>query len=191
MSEGPTFAAPDAAAMLLPFHGSRREISEYERSGGYASLRKAMGMTSEQLVDEMIASDLRGRGGAGFPAGRKASFLAAGEERYIVINADESEPGSFKDREIILRNPHMLLEGVLIYLWMIRGTAAYIYIRGEYAKEAAILEGAIAQARAAGYLGSPLLGSDYVPRVYVHRGAGAYICGEEMALLSSLNGDRG
>ncbi len=191
MSEGPTFAAPDAAAMLLPFHGSRREISEYERSGGYASLRKAMGMTSEQLVAEMIASDLRGRGGAGFPAGRKASFLAAGEERYIVINADESEPGSFKDREIILRNPHMLLEGVLIYLWMIRGTAAYIYIRGEYAKEAAILEGAIAQARAAGYLGSPLLGSDYVPRVYVHRGAGAYICGEEMALLSSLNGDRG
>ncbi|MCX6411584.1 MAG: NADH-quinone oxidoreductase subunit F, partial [Actinobacteria bacterium] len=177
MPEGPTFAQPDASALLLPFAGSRREIAEYEANGGYDSLRKAVGMTSEQLVDEMIASNLRGRGGAGFPAGKKASFLAGGAERYLVINGDESEPGTFKDREIILRNPHMLIEGVLIYLWMIRGTAAYIYIRGEYAKEASILEGAIAQALEKGYLGSPLLGRDYVPEVYVHRGAGAYICG--------------
>ena len=160
MPEGPTFAQPDASALLLPFAGSRREIAEYEANGGYDSLRKAVGMTSEQLVDEMIASNLRGRGGAGFPAGKKASFLAGGAERYLVINGDESEPGTFKDREIILRNPHMLIEGVLIYLWMIRGTAAYIYIRGEYAKEASILEGAIAQAREKGYLGSPLLGTD-------------------------------
>ncbi len=191
MPEGPSFALPTDQSILLPFAGTRREIDEYEQHGGYASLRKAVDMTSEQLVDEMIASNIRGRGGAGFPAGRKASFLAPGEERYLVINGDESEPGTFKDREIILRNPHMLIEGVLIYLWMIRGTAAYIYIRGEYAKEAAILEGAIAQARERGYLGQPLLGTDYVPNVYVHRGAGAYICGEETALLSSLNGERG
>ena len=191
MPEGPTFAAPDATAILLPFAGSRREIDEYERNGGYQSLKKALGMTSEQLVDEMIASNLRGRGGAGFPAGRKASFLAQGQERYLVINGDESEPGTFKDREIILRNPHMLIEGILIYLWMIRGTGAYIYIRGEYAREAAVLEGAIAQARERGYIGSPLPGTDYVANVHVHRGAGAYICGEETALLSSLNGERG
>ena len=191
MPEGPTFAEPDAGALLLPFAGSRREIDEYERHGGYDALKKALGMTSEQLVDEMIASNLRGRGGAGFPAGRKASFLAQGQERYLVINGDESEPGTFKDREIILRNPHMLIEGILIYLWMIRGAGAYIYIRGEYAKEAAILEGAIAQARENGYIGSPLPGTDYVANVYVHRGAGAYICGEETALLSSLNGERG
>ncbi len=191
MPEAPTFAAPTESSILLPFAGTRREIAEYEATGGYQSLRKAVGMTSEQLVDEMIASNLRGRGGAGFPAGRKASFLAPGEDRYLVINGDESEPGTFKDREIILRNPHMLIEGILIYLWMIKGAGAYIYIRGEYAKEAAILEGAIAQARAAGYIGQPLLGTDYVPNVYVHRGAGAYICGEETALLSSLNGERG
>ncbi len=191
MPEGPTFAPPTDQSILLPFAGTRREIAEYEAHGGYQSLRKAVGMTGEQLVEEMIASNLRGRGGAGFPAGRKASFLAPGGERYLVINADESEPGTFKDREIILRNPHMLIEGILIYLWMIRGTAAYIYIRGEYHKEAAILEGAIAQAREQGYVGSPLMGTDYVPEVYVHRGAGAYICGEETALLSSLNGDRG
>ncbi len=191
MSDGPSFAPPTDQSILLPFAGSRREIAEYEQHGGYASLRKAVGMTSEQLVDEMIASNLRGRGGAGFPAGRKASFLAPGEERYLVINGDESEPGTFKDREIILRNPHMLIEGILIYLWMIRGTGAYIYIRGEYAKEAAILEGAIAQARERGYIGQPMLGTDYVANVYVHRGAGAYICGEETALLSSLNGERG
>ena len=191
MPEAPTFAPPTDQSILLPFAGTRREIAEYEAHGGYRSLHKAVGMTGEQLVEEMIASNLRGRGGAGFPAGRKASFLAPGGERYLVINADESEPGTFKDREIILRNPHMLIEGVLIYLWMIRGTAAYIYIRGEYHKEAAILEGAISQARAAGYVGSPLLGTDYVPEIHVHRGAGAYICGEETALLSSLNGERG
>jgi NADH-quinone oxidoreductase subunit F len=189
MPESPTFAQPDQNALLLPFAGSRREIAEYEASGGYSALHTALGMTSEQLVDEMIASNLRGRGGAGFPAGRKASFLAAGLDRYLVINGDESEPGTFKDREIMLRNPHMLIEGIIIYLWMIRGAGAYIYIRGEYAKEASILEGAIAQARAKGYIGSPLPGTDYV--VYVHRGAGAYICGEETALLASLNGERG
>jgi NADH-quinone oxidoreductase subunit F len=191
MPESPTFAQPDQNALLLPFAGSRREIAEYEANGGYSALQTALGMTSEQLVDEMIASNLRGRGGAGFPAGRKASFLAAGLDRYLVINGDESEPGTFKDREIMLRNPHMLIEGIIIYLWMIRGAGAYIYIRGEYAKEASILEGAIAQARAKGYIGSPLPGTDYVANVYVHRGAGAYICGEETALLASLNGERG
>lgn len=191
MPSGPSFAEPVEGAILLPFGGSHREIAEYEAAGGYRSLQKAVGMTSEEIVQEMIDSNLRGRGGAGFPAGRKASFLAPGGERYLVVNADESEPGTFKDREIILRNPHALIEGVLIYSWMIRASCAYIYIRGEYAKEASILEGAVAQARERGLVGSPLLGTDYVAEIVVHRGAGAYICGEETALLSSLNGDRG
>jgi NADH:ubiquinone oxidoreductase subunit F (NADH-binding) len=129
MSSGPTFATPTDDAILLPFGGSHREIAEYEAAGGYQALRKAVGMTSEQLVDEMIASNLRGRGGAGFPAGRKASFLAPGEERYLVVNADESEPGTCKDREIMRHDPHKLVEGCLIAGTAMRARAAYIYIR--------------------------------------------------------------
>jgi NADH-quinone oxidoreductase subunit F len=189
---GPTFdSKPRDYALLLDFEGDRREIGAYRRAGGYEQLLRATSMTNEQIVQALKDSGLRGRGGAGFPTGLKASFLAPGEERYLVVNADESEPGTFKDRELMLRNPHALLEGILIACWAIKATAAYIYIRGEYLREAEVLTEAIAQATTHGYVARPLPGTDYACPIYVHRGAGAYICGEETALLSSLNGFRG
>ncbi|MDP9255066.1 MAG: NADH-quinone oxidoreductase subunit NuoF, partial [Actinomycetota bacterium] len=179
------------ANVLLDFEGELRELAAYEAYGGYAQLKRARnGMDADTLIAELNGSALRGRGGAGFPTGRKASFLAPGSERYLVVNADESEPGSCKDRELILRTPHALLEGILIVMNVLKLTRAYIYIRGEYLTEAEVLEAAIAEARAAGYMGAA--GPDgYVPEITVHRGAGAYICGEETALLASLNGFRG
>ena len=179
--------------VLFDFEGDLRKLKAYEKHGGYLQLRAvvAQAMTPEQLIEALNGSGLRGRGGAGFPTGRKASFLAKGDERYLVINADESEPGTFKDRELMLRTPHALLEGILIASYVLRLERTYIYIRGEYLAEAEVLEDAIAQATKAGLIGSPLLGSDYVAEIVVHRGAGAYICGEETALLSSLNGYRG
>ena len=179
--------------VLFDFEGELRTVAAYERYGGYAQLREivAKAFTTEQLIEALNGSGLRGRGGAGFPTGRKASFLGTGDERYLVINADESEPGTFKDRELMLRTPHSLLEGILIASFVLRLERTYIYIRGEYLAEAEVLEQAVADARAAGLVGSPLLGTDYVADIVVHRGAGAYICGEETALLSSLNGFRG
>jgi NADH-quinone oxidoreductase subunit F len=179
------------ANVLLDFEGDLRGIDAYEAYGGYAQLRRAQaGMSSEDLVAELGGAALRGRGGAGFPTGRKASFLAPGAERYLVVNADESEPGSCKDRELLLRTPHALLEGILIVSTVLRLTRAYIYIRGEYLTEAEVLTTAIAEARERGYVGRA--GADgYAPEITVHRGAGAYICGEETALLASLNGFRG
>jgi NADH-quinone oxidoreductase subunit F len=188
---GPTFTKPQDYSLLLNFDGDRREIGAYRRAGGYEQLLRATSLSNEQIVQTLKDSGLLGRGGAGFPTGLKASFLAPGEERYLVVNADESEPGTFKDRELMLRNPHALIEGILIMCWAIRATAAYIYIRGEYMHEAAVLDDAIAQATTHGYVGRPLPGTDYACPIYVHRGAGAYICGEETALLSSLNGFRG
>jgi NADH-quinone oxidoreductase subunit F len=180
------------ANVLLDFDGDLRGIGAYEAYGGYAQLRRALdGMTPDELVAELGGSALRGRGGAGFPTGRKASFLAPGAERYLVVNADESEPGSCKDRELLLRTPHALLEGILIVSTVLKLTRAYIYIRGEYLTEAEVLESAIAEARAGGYVGSPSGADGYAPEITVHRGAGAYICGEETALLASLNGFRG
>jgi NADH-quinone oxidoreductase subunit F len=176
---------------MLDFEGVRRNIKDYEEAGGYRQLTNAVGMTTEQIVQELMDSGLRGRGGAGFPTGRKASFLAPAFPRYLVINADESEPGTFKDRELMLRNPHALIEGMLIMSWAIRAEQAFIYIRGEYLAEYEILVEAVAQARDRGYIGKPLLGTDYTADIVVHRGAGAYICGEETALLNSLNGNRG
>ena len=178
------------ANVLLDFDGELRDLAAYEAYGGYQQLKRAAGWDADTLVAELTTSALRGRGGAGFPTGRKASFLAPGSERYLVVNADESEPGSCKDRELMLRAPHALLEGMLIVMNVLRLTRAYIYIRGEYLTESEVLEVAIAEARAAGYVGAA--GPDgYVPEITVHRGAGAYICGEETALLASLNGDRG
>ena len=179
------------ANVLLDFEGDLRDIAAYEAYGGYAQLRRALdGMDAEALIAELGGSALRGRGGAGFPTGRKASFLAPGAERYLVVNADESEPGSCKDRELLLRTPHALLEGILIVMNVLRLTRAYIYIRGEYLTEAEVLEAAIAQAREKGFVGRAA-DDGWTPEITVHRGAGAYICGEETALLSSLNGFRG
>jgi NADH-quinone oxidoreductase subunit F len=167
-------------------------LAVYERRGGYQSLRKALGMSPEEVTQDIMDAGIRGRGGAGFPTGRKISFLPHGDmDKYLVCNADESEPGTFKDREIMQKNPHMLIEGVLIASWAAGTTRTFIYIRGEYAYQADILEAAIAEARDAGYIGEKILGSDHTVSLVLHRGAGAYICGEETGLLDSLEGKRG
>jgi NADH-quinone oxidoreductase subunit F len=148
----------------------------------------------EAIVDEMKASGLRGRGGAGFPTGLKWSFMpkeSDGRPSYLVVNADEGEPGTCKDRDIMRNDPHKLIEGCLIAGFAMRAVAAYIYIRGEFHHEANVLEAAIEQAYDAGLLGSDACGSGYSFDVYVHRGAGAYICGEETALIESLEGKKG
>ena len=142
-------------------------------------------MEPQAIVDELIASNLRGRGGAGFPMGRKASFLAkgTGKPTYLCVNADESEPGTFKDREIMLRNPHRLIEGCLVTAHGIESKNVFIYLRGEYLDVFEVMRAALADAREAGLLGDVT--------IVFHRGAGAYICGEESALLESLEGKRG
>jgi NADH-quinone oxidoreductase subunit F len=167
-------------------------IATYERRGGYRSLRKALSVERETVLGELDASGIRGRGGAGFAMGKKASFLPKGAmEKYLVCNADESEPGTFKDRELMQKCPHMLIEGMIIAAYVIGAARAFIYIRGEYDLQATRLEEAVEEARAAGYLGERILGSDHTLTLWVHRGAGAYICGEETALLDSLEGKRG
>jgi NADH-quinone oxidoreductase subunit F len=166
----------------------------YRQNGGYASVEKALkSMTPDQIVEEVKTSGLRGRGGAGFPTGMKWSFLAKpeGVPRYLVCNADESEPGTFKDRYLMERIPHLLVEGMITASYALGANTSYIYIRGEYFYVARILEQAIAEAYAAGWLGKNILGTDYSLDLYVQIGAGAYICGEETALLESLEGKRG
>ncbi len=178
--------------ILLDFEGDRRDAHAYEQAGGYESLREALGMEPADVVSAVDASGLRGRGGAGFPTGRKASFLPKGRTpAYLCVNADESEPGTFKDREIMLRNPHALIEGILIMSYGISATSAFIYIRGEYRTEFEVLKRALEEAHSRGYVGRNVLGSGYDATVVLHRGAGAYICGEETALLTSLEGERG
>ncbi len=169
------------------------EIAVYEKHGGYNALRKAVnGLTPDQVTDAVKVSGLRGRGGAGFPAGVKWSFLPKDVfPRYLVANADESEPGTFKDRQIMERNPHQFIEGIAIASYAIQCHHAFIYIRGEFPYAAQCLERAIAEAEARGYLGERILGTDYALRITVHRGAGAYICGEETALLESMEGKLG
>src|SRR5215211_4620387 len=162
------------------------------RRGGYEMLAKALEMEPADVLAQLQASGLRGRGGAGFAMGTKASFLPKGDmDKYVVCNADESEPGTFKDRELIQKNPHLLIEGMIIAAWAAGINRSFIYIRGEYDHQADILEAALAEAVEAGYLGDRILGSEHSLRMYVHRGAGAYICGEETALLDSLEGKRG
>jgi NADH-quinone oxidoreductase subunit F len=183
---------------LLFEHADERDLtrlSEYEAVGGYASLRKALKLEPQQILDELLAANLRGRGGAGFPMGKKASFLpkpdATPKPIYLVANADESEPGTFKDREIMARLPHMFVEGVLIASRAIGASAAFIYLRGEYLTEFEIVRDALEEARRAGLAGANILGTGWNLPIVVHRGAGAYICGEETALLESLEGKRG
>jgi NADH-quinone oxidoreductase subunit F len=167
-------------------------LDVYERRGGYQALRRALGMSREQIIHELEASGLRGRGGAGFATGKKASFIPQGTiDKYLVCNADESEPGTFKDRELMQKSPHMLIEGMIIAAYAVHANRAFIYIRGEYELQAEILERALEEARAKGYIGDNILGSDHSMTLWLHRGAGAYICGEETALLDSLEGKRG
>jgi NADH-quinone oxidoreductase subunit F len=167
-------------------------LEVYERRGGYESLRKALAMTPEEVLEQLKASGIRGRGGAGFAMGTKISFLPKGSmDKYLVCNADESEPGTFKDRELMQKSPHMLIEGIVIASHAAGIRRAFIYIRGEYVLQADILDAALAQARAAGYLGEDILGSGHSLSLVLHRGAGAYICGEETGLLDSLEGKRG
>jgi len=168
-------------------------LAVYERRGGYEALRKALlEMTPEEVLSNLMDSGIRGRGGAGFQMGRKISFLPHGDmDKYLVCNADESEPGTFKDRELMQKSPHMLIEGIIIAAYAGEISRSFIYIRGEYDHQADILEAAIAEAQEAGYLGERILGSDHSLSLVLHRGAGAYICGEETGLLDSLEGKRG
>jgi NADH-quinone oxidoreductase subunit F len=168
-------------------------LASYRDDGGYRTLQKALAMEPAAIVEEVKKSNLRGRGGAGFATGLKWTFLPKDvRPRYLTVNADESEPGTFKDRYIIEHDPHMLIEGIAITAWALDIHLAYVYIRGEFAKQARILEKAIEEARAAGILGPSLLGKQgFDLDIHVHRGAGAYICGEESALLESLEGKKG
>ncbi len=169
-------------------------LAVYRANGGYASVEKALKtMQPDQITDEVKKSGLRGRGGAGFPTGMKWSFLAKpeGVPRYLVCNADESEPGTFKDRYLMEKIPHALIEGMITSSYALGAKTSYIYIRGEYFYVARIVEAAIAEAYAAGWLGKNILGTDFSHDCYVQVGGGAYICGEETALLESLEGKRG
>jgi NADH-quinone oxidoreductase subunit F len=167
-------------------------ISRYLSTGGYESLRKAFGMEPAEVAAEVKASNLRGRGGAGFPCGVKWGFLPPDSfPRYLVVNGDESEPGTFKDRQLLERDPHQLIEGVVIASYALGVNHAFIYIRGEYPKPARRVQQALADAYASGYVGQNIMGSGFNLDVTVHLGAGAYICGEETALLNSLEGKRG
>src|SRR3984893_8556999 len=165
----------------------------YRKHGGYRSVEKAFKMSPVDIVEEVKKSGLRGRGGAGFPTGMKWSFLAKpeGVPRHLVCNADESEPGTFKDRYLMELLPHLLIEGLIVSSFALGSHVTYIYIRGEYAWIIDILETAINEAKANGFLGKNILDSGFNLEIYVHRGAGAYICGEETALLESLEGKRG
>jgi len=170
-----------------------RTLGSYLERGGYKALAKALAMDPAEVIDEVKASGVRGRGGAGFPAGVKWSFVPKdlAKPKYMICNADESEPGTFKDRELILVDPHMVLEGIAIASYAIGAHTAYIYIRGEFVRETEILAKAISEARRKRYLGSDILGSGYELEIHIHRGAGAYICGEETALIESIEGKRG
>ncbi|MGI8960305.1 MAG: NADH-quinone oxidoreductase subunit NuoF [Bryobacteraceae bacterium] len=168
-------------------------LDTYLANDGYVAIQKAIGMTPEAIIDELKTSSLRGRGGAGFPTGMKWSFVprTTGKPTYVICNSDESEPGTCKDRLLMENDPHQLIEGMLIAGWTIRSNKGYIFIRGEYRYLIEIVDRAIAEAYARSYLGKNILGSGWDYDLYTHTGAGAYECGEESALLESLEGKRG
>lgn len=170
-------------------------LEGYRASGGYKALEKALALAPAQILDEVKRSNLRGRGGAGFPTGLKWSFVPSLEKnarpRYLCVNADESEPGTAKDRFILENDPHLLLEGIAIACYALGAHACYVYSRGEFKHPSAVLDAAIAEARAAGIFGTTVLGRPFELSVHQVRGAGAYICGEETALLESLEGKKG
>jgi NADH-quinone oxidoreductase subunit F len=184
----------DDGVTLLPADDRSWRLEPYLARGGYAAARKAVtAMTAEAVVGEVRDAVLRGRGGAGFSAGMKWGFVPRGSAspKYLCVNADEGEPGTFKDRLVLWRAPHQLLEGLIIAAYGVGIAAAYVYVRGEYGRIAARLREAIGEARDAGFLGPRVFGTDFALDVTVHPGAGAYICGEETALLESLEGRRG
>lgn len=172
--------------------GWDQSIDTYMGEGGYEQLKKSLGMKPGEITDEVKKAGLRGRGGAGFPAGVKWGFIPPTNEKpvYLICNADESEPGTFKDRYIIHQDPHQLIEGMAISCFAVGANLAYIYIREEFPEGAQILEKAIAEAHKKGFLGKDIQGSGFDLEIYVHRGAGAYICGEETGLIESLEGKR-
>lgn len=178
---------------ILPEIAGLHKIDIYEARGGYGAFRKALGMKPDEIIDEVKKSGLRGRGGACFPAGLKWSFMPkqSAKPKYICVNGDESEPGTFKDRQIFEFNPHLLIEGTLIAAYAMGVRTSYIYIRGEYGKWIKMLEKAIESAYARGYVGQNILSSAFSTEIVVHRGAGAYICGEESSLMNSIEGQRG
>ncbi|HCA80911.1 MAG TPA: NADH-quinone oxidoreductase subunit F, partial [Bacteroidetes bacterium] len=178
---------------ILPEIAALHTIDVYEAQGGYGAFRKALGMKPDEIIDEVKKSGLRGRGGACFPAGLKWSFMPkqTPKAKYLCVNGDESEPGTFKDRQIFEFNPHLLIEGTLIAAYAMGVKTSYIYIRGEYGKWIKMLERAIESAYAKGYVGQNILGSTFSTEIVVHRGAGAYICGEESSLMNSIEGQRG
>jgi NADH-quinone oxidoreductase subunit F len=169
-----------------------KTLAGYEKTGGYSVLRKALAMRPDDIVNEVKASNLRGRGGAGFATGVKWGFVPKDAKTvHLVCNADESEPGTCKDRELIYWDPHLLIEGMIISAHALKAVHNYIYIRGEMMREYVVLQKAVDEAYARGYLGKNILGTGIEVQLTVHRGAGAYICGEETALLNSLEGLRG
>jgi NADH-quinone oxidoreductase subunit F len=176
---------------MMEHPSDSHRIDVYESNGGYSQARRAVGMTREELVETVSASGLVGRGGAAFSAGLKWSFLAPERPAYLIVNADESEPGTFKDRQLLERDPHQMIEGIIIAAVANEVHHSFVYIRGEYAKPARRVQTAVDEAYAKGYLGNGIFGSDHDLDLVVHLGAGAYICGEETAMISSLEGRRG
>ncbi len=181
--------------IILPEIENFHQLDVYENNGGYSRAKKAFTMSSDDVIDSVKKSGLRGRGGAAFSTGLKWSFMPKGTDKpkYLCINGDESEPGSFKDRQIFEDNPHQLIEGILIACYAIGANNAYIYIRGEYHKWIKLLQKALDDAYAAGYVGEKMkekLGTDFSCEIFIHKGAGAYICGEESSLMNSIEGKR-
>jgi NADH-quinone oxidoreductase subunit F len=174
-------------------HADQHTMSGYESRGGYAQIRKALGMEPAKVTEEVLNSGLRGRGGAGFPTGKKWTFIPKGNTKpvYLINNADESEPGTFKDRVLLEKDPHQTIEGMMIAAWAVGAHWACVYIRGEYAYPYVRLQEAVKECYRKGYLGKKIFGSDFDLDLVVHRGAGAYICGEETALIESLEGRKG
>jgi NADH-quinone oxidoreductase subunit F len=179
--------------LLLPPIPDYHRIDVYEAHGGYAMLRKALGMNPADIISEVKASNLRGRGGACFPTGLKWSFMPrdSAKSKYLCVNGDESEPGTFKDRQIFESNPHLLIEGIVIACFAMGIKAAYLYVRGEYKHWIDLVQKAVDDAYAHGYIGTNILGSGFNTELTIHRGAGAYICGEESSLMNSIEGERG
>jgi NADH-quinone oxidoreductase subunit F len=182
--------------IVLPDIKDLHLINVYEQHDGYNAAKKAFTFTSDEIIDQVKRSGLRGRGGAAFSTGLKWSFMprSTDKPKYLCVNGDESEPGSFKDRQIFEFNPHQLIEGILITCYAIGANIAYVYIRGEYHKWIKLFEKALADAYARGYVGDHMIekfNTDFVCNIYVHKGAGAYICGEESSLMNSLEGLRG